>query len=129
MAPDRRSIGILPTACKQTIFHTDAVQAVGKIPIDLRSGAIQFLSMSGHKLHAPKGVGVLYVNRRTKFAPFVTGGGQEGGKRAGTQNVASIVGLGKACELAGESLEQKIAAVSAMRDDFENGVLERFPFA
>jgi cysteine desulfurase len=114
---------------KGVLFHTDAVPVIGKVPVNLSEAKINFLSMSGHKLHAPKGVGVLYVNRRTKFAPFVTGGGQEGGKRAGTQNVASIVGLGKACELAGESLEQKIAAVSAMRDDFENGVLERFPFA
>jgi cysteine desulfurase len=81
------------------LFHTDAVQAVGKIPINLKESAIDFLSLSGHKLHAPKGVGVLYVRKGTPFVPFLNGGHQERGRRGGTENVASIVGLGKACQL------------------------------
>lgn len=109
---------------KKALFHTDAVQAVGKIPLNLAESKINFLSLSGHKLHCPKGVGVLYVNKRTKFAPYLIGGGQENGKRAGTENVASIVGLGKACEVAGEHLEHENTVVRAWRDTFENGVLE-----
>ena len=110
---------------KHALFHTDAVQAVGKIPINLDHAKINFLSLSGHKLHCPKGVGVLYVNRRTKFAPYLIGGGQENGKRAGTQNVTGIVGLGKACEVAGEFLEHETTVVRGLRGAFENGVLER----
>ncbi len=111
---------------KKAIFHTDAVQAVGKIPINLASAHshINFLSVSGHKLHCPKGVGVLYVNRRTRFNPYLIGGGQEHGKRAGTENVASIVGFGKACKLAGENMEHENSFVRGLRDDFENRVLE-----
>ncbi len=109
---------------KRTLFHTDAVQAVGKIPLNLAESKINFLSVSGHKLHCPKGVGVLYVNRRTKFAPYLIGGGQEHGKRAGTENVASIVALGKACEVAGEFMEHEATEVRALRDEFEAGVLE-----
>jgi cysteine desulfurase len=107
------------------LFHTDAVQAVGKIPLALRESKINFLSLSGHKLHAPKGVGVLYVNRRTKFAPYLIGGGQENGKRAGTQNVAGIVALGKACEIAGRFMEHEATVVRGLRDAFESGVLTR----
>lgn len=107
------------------LFHTDAVQAVGKIPLALRESKINFLSLSGHKLHAPKGVGVLYVNRRTKFAPYLLGGGQENGKRAGTQNVAGIVALGKACEIAGRFMEHEATVVRGLRDAFESGVLTR----
>lgn len=110
---------------KGALFHTDAVQAIGKIPVNLRESKINFLSLSGHKLHCPKGVGVLYVNRRTKFAPFMTGGSQENGKRAGTQNVPFIVALGKACEVAGQWMEHEATAVRALRDQFEDGVLER----
>ncbi|MCE9608956.1 MAG: cysteine desulfurase NifS [Chthoniobacter sp.] len=110
---------------KGALFHTDAVQAVGKIPLALRESKINFLSLSGHKLHCPKGVGVLYVNRRTKFAPYLIGGGQENGKRAGTQNVAGIVALGKGCELAGEFMEHEATTVRGLRDAFENGVLAR----
>jgi cysteine desulfurase len=109
---------------KGALFHTDAVQAIGKIPIKLRDAKINFLSLSGHKLHCPKGVGVLYVNRRTKFHPFMIGGSQENGKRAGTQNVASIVALGKACELAGQWMKHENTEVLALRDTFEKGVLE-----
>jgi cysteine desulfurase len=112
---------------KKTLFHTDAVQAVGKIPINLSELHVNFLSVSGHKLHCPKGVGVLYVNRRTKFFPYLVGGGQEHGKRAGTENVASIIALGKACELAGEFMELENQEVKALRDEFENGVLENIP--
>jgi cysteine desulfurase len=112
---------------KQTIFHTDAVQAAGKIPIDLRSGAIQFLSLSGHKLHAPKGVGVLYVNRRTRFNPFLIGGSQEQKRRGGTHNTASIVALGKAAELAAEYLPEETARVKNLRDEFEQQVTAHIP--
>jgi cysteine desulfurase len=110
---------------KQTIFHTDAVQAAGKIPIDLQSGAIQFLSLSGHKLHAPKGVGALYVNRRTRFNPFLIGGSQEQKRRGGTHNTASIVALGKAAELAAEYLPEETARVKNLRDEFEQQVTTR----
>lgn len=110
---------------KHTLFHTDAVQAIGKIPFDLGHEKVNFVSLSGHKLHCPKGVGVLYVNRRTKFHPYLIGGGQEHGKRAGTENVASIVGLGKACELAGEFMAHENSEVKALRDTFENGILEK----
>ena len=110
---------------KGALFHTDAVQAIGKIPFRLADAKINFLSLSGHKLHCPKGVGVLYVGARTRFTPFMTGGGQENGKRAGTQNVASIVALGKACEIAGEFIPQEETEIRAMRDTFETGVLTR----
>jgi cysteine desulfurase len=110
---------------KQTIFHTDAVQAVGKVPIDLGSGAIQFLSLSGHKLHAPKGVGVLYVNRRARFNPLLIGGSQEEKRRGGTHNTASIVGLGKAAELAAEHLAEENTRVRNLRDRFEQEVMAR----
>ena len=113
---------------KGVLFHTDAVQTPGKI--DLRHVAksdIDFLSLSGHKLHAPKGVGVLYVKRRTKVVPFVIGGGQERGKRGGTENVASIVGLGRAAELTLSRLADEQVRVRALRDRFENTLLERLP--
>ena len=86
---------------KGILFHTDAVQAVGKIPIDLRQNAIDMLSLSGHKLHAPKGVGALYVRKGTKFSPFLIGGHQEKGRRGGTENVPSLIGLGEACGTGG----------------------------
>ena len=112
---------------KGTLFHTDAVQAVGKIPIDLQKSSIQFLSLSGHKIHAPKGVGALYVNRRTRFNPYLIGGGQENKKRGGTENTASIVGLGVAAELAEVHLSEENAQVRALRDTFEEGILKRIP--
>ena len=96
------------------LFHTDAVQAVGKIPINLKMLDVDFLSLSGHKLHAPKGVGVLYVKRGTPFVPFLAGGHQEKGRRGGTENVASIVGLGRACELAAEKMEEENTRVKAL---------------
>ncbi len=110
---------------KGALFHTDAVQAIGKIPINLADAKINFLSLSGHKLHCPKGVGVLYANRRTKFAPYLIGGGQENGKRAGTENVTSIIGLGKACEVAGEFMEHEATEVRGLRDEFEASLLSR----
>ncbi len=110
---------------KSALFHTDAVQAIGKIPIKLADAKINFLSLSGHKLHCPKGVGVLYANRRTKFAPYLIGGGQENGKRAGTENVTSIIGLGKACEVAGEFMEHEATEVRGLRDEFEASLLSR----
>lgn len=110
---------------KGAFFHTDAVQAVGKIPMNLSDTKINFLSLSGHKLHCPKGIGALYVNRRTRFNPFVIGGSQENGRRGGTENVASIVALGKAAELAKQGLEHEGVFVRALRDRFEEGVLAR----
>lgn len=109
---------------KGALFHTDAVQAVGKIPINLRDTKVNFLSLSGHKLHCPKGIGVLYVNRRTRFNSYLIGGGQENGKRAGTENVPYIVGLGKAAELAREAMDYENTEVKNLRDHFEDTLLE-----
>ena len=109
---------------KGVLFHTDAVQAVGKIPIRLRETAINFLSLSAHKFHGPKGVGALYVNGRTRFGPLIAGGGQENGRRGGTENVAGIVGLGKAAELALKYLAEGKGSVHSMRDRFEKAILE-----
>lgn len=109
---------------KGALFHTDAVQAVGKIPIRLADSKINFLSVSGHKLHCPKGVGVLYANRKSRFNSFLIGGGQENGKRAGTENVPYIVALGKAAELAGAAMEEENIEVKALRDHFENTLLD-----
>jgi len=106
------------------MFHTDAVQAVGKIQIDLKNTKIDMLSLSGHKLHAPKGIGVLYLRRGTRFRPLLRGGHQERGRRAGTENTASIVALGKACEMAGQHIEFENTMVKAMRDRLEEGILE-----
>ena len=109
---------------KGVLFHTDAVQAIGKIPIRLRDTAVNFLSLSAHKFHGPKGVGAFYVNRRTRFTPLVAGGGQENGRRGGTENAAGIVGLGKAAELAGKHLIEGKCSVRSMRDRFEKALLE-----
>jgi len=109
---------------KGVLFHTDAVQAAGKIPIRLRDTAINFLSLSAHKFHGPKGVGALYVKRRTRFHPLIAGGGQENERRGGTENVASIAGLGKAAERAVEFLSEGKAHVGSMRDRFEKAILE-----
>jgi cysteine desulfurase len=109
------------------LFHTDAVQAVGKLEIDLKELDIDFLSLSGHKLHAPKGIGVLYIKRGTVFVPFLTGGHQESGRRGGTENVASIVALGRACELAGEKMAEENGRVKKLRDRLEEGLLARVP--
>lgn len=109
------------------LFHTDAVQAVGKIPIDLQQSAIDMLSISGHKLHACKGIGVLYVRKGTKFSPFLIGGHQERGRRGGTENTAGIIGLGRACELAAQRMEEENTRVRELRDRLEKGLLGRVP--
>ncbi len=109
---------------KGVLFHTDAVQALGKIPIRLRDTAVDFLSLSAHKFHGPKGVGALYVNRRTRLSPLIAGGGQENARRGGTENVAGIVGLGKAAELAAKYLAEGNCSVRSMRDRFEKAILE-----
>ena len=111
------------------VFHTDAVQAVGKIPIDLRNIEVDMLSLSGHKFHGPKGIGALYVRKGTKFFPFLIGGHQESGRRGGTENVASIIGLGKASQLAADHLGKDIARVKELRDKLENELLKRIPNA
>ncbi len=102
-----------------SVFHTDAVQAVGKIPINLANSDIDLLSLSGHKLHAPKGVGVLYVRKGTRLTPFMLGGHQEHGRRAGTENVPGIIGLGKACEMAQTAFDVENKQVKALRDSLE----------
>lgn len=108
-------------------FHTDAVQALGKIPIDLKSSTIDMLSLSGHKLHAPKGVGVLYLRKGTRFSPFLIGGHQEKGRRGGTENTAGIIALGKACELAGRHMDDENTRVKHLRDLLEEGICSRIP--
>jgi cysteine desulfurase len=109
---------------KRVLFHTDAVQVTGKIPMRLRDSPINFLSLSAHKFHGPKGVGALYISRQTRFSPLIAGGGQENGRRGGTENVASIVGLGKAAELAFKYLAEGQCNIRSMRDRFEKFVLE-----
>ena len=109
------------------VFHTDAVQAVGKLPISMADSHVDMLSLSGHKLHAPKGVGALYVRKGTKFAPFMLGGHQEHGRRGGTENVAAIIGMGKAAELAAEKMEDENRQVSLLRDKLEIALLDRIP--
>ena len=110
---------------RDIVFHTDAVQAVGKIPMDLASTGIDMLSLSGHKIHGPKGIGVLYVRKGTKFSPFLIGGHQEGGRRGGTENVPAIVGLGAACDFVGRHMEEENTRVRRLRDKLESGLLER----
>jgi cysteine desulfurase len=112
---------------RQIVFHTDAVQAVGKIPIDTKKLSVDMLSLSGHKLHAPKGVGALYVRKGTRFHPYMIGGHQERGRRAGTENVASIIGLGKACELAGKNLDNEVNYLKGLRNKLENALLKSCP--
>ncbi len=114
---------------KGIVFHTDAVQAVGKIPLNLSQSSIDLLSISGHKLHAPKGVGVLYVRKGTRFSPFMLGGHQESGRRGGTENVASIIALGKACELAAASIEEENDRIRRLRDKLEKAICATCPDA
>lgn len=110
-------------------FHTDAVQAVGKIPIDLKHTHIDMLSLSGHKLHAPKGIGVLYLRRGTRFRPLMRGGQQERGRRPGTENAPAIIGLGKAAELAMAHIGTENSEVRFLRDKLERGILAQVPNA
>ncbi len=107
------------------LFHTDAVQAVGKTPFSLADMPVNYLALSGHKLNAPKGVGVLYARKGTPVRPLLKGGHQERGRRAGTENSPYIVGLGKACELAGKYMNEERTRVRVLRDRLENGLLER----
>ena len=112
---------------KGVLCHTDAVQAAGKIRLDVRELGVDFLSLSGHKLHAPKGVGLLYVKRHTKFQPYIIGGGQERGRRGGTENVPNIVAFGRAAELALVNLAAEHASVRSLRDRLEARILEAIP--
>ena len=108
-------------------MHTDAVQVAGKIPIDVRKVPVDMLSISGHKFHAPKGVGVLYLRRGTKIKPFMLGGHQESGRRAGTENVPYIVGLAKACALSTAQMADEARALAPLRDRLEAGILAACP--
>ena len=110
---------------KGILFHTDAVQAAGKIPINMKNNVIDMLSISGHKLHAPKGIGILYIRRGTKFSPFLIGGHQEKGRRGGTENTPSIIGLGRACELAASNMEKENTYVRRLRDKLEHELLKK----
>lgn len=109
------------------LFHTDAVQAVGHVPIDVEKMQIDLLSMSGHKLGAPKGVGAIYIRRGTKISPLIFGGAQEKHLRAGTENIPAIVGLGKAAELAVQEMEETTKKLTALRDKLIQGILEKIP--
>ena len=111
------------------LFHTDAVQAVGKLPMRLADLPVDMLSLSGHKLHAPKGIGALYVRRGTRFSPFMVGGHQERNRRGGTEPVPSIVALGRAAELAKTRLQDEPTRVRALRDRLEKGLLAKCPGA
>lgn len=109
------------------LFHTDAVQAVGKVPIDMKKTRVDMLSLSGHKLHAPKGVGALYLRKGTKFSPFLIGGHQEKGRRGGTENVASIIGLGRASDFVTSHMEEENTRVKFFRDKLETEFVRRIP--
>ncbi|MBD5646731.1 MAG: cysteine desulfurase NifS [Desulfovibrio sp.] len=109
------------------LFHTDAVQAVGKIPIDLRHLPVDMLTLSGHKINAPKGIGALYVRKGVRFRPLVRGGHQERGRRAGTENVPYIVGLGVAAQLCAQFMQEERVDVARLRDKLESGLLARIP--
>lgn len=109
------------------LFHTDAVQAVGKTPIDLSHLPVDMLSLSGHKIHAPKGIGALYIRKGTKFRSFIKGGHQEKGRRAGTENVPYIVGLGMAAKLSGDFMQHERVDVALLRDELEKGLLNQIP--
>ncbi|UCE54739.1 MAG: cysteine desulfurase NifS [Desulfobacterales bacterium] len=110
---------------RDIVFHTDAVQAIGKIPIDVNNTGVDMLSLSGHKFHAPKGIGALYIRKGTKFAPFMVGGHQEKGRRGGTENTAAIIGLGKAAKLAEKHLDENgYERIKGLRDKLENNLLE-----
>lgn len=110
---------------RDIVFHTDAVQAIGKIPIDVDKTGVAMLSLSGHKFHAPKGIGALYIRKGTKFAPFMVGGHQERGRRGGTENTAAIIGLGKAAQLAKKHLDENgYERIKGLRDKLEINLLE-----
>ncbi len=114
---------------RKVVFHTDAVQIVGKLPVNVKDLPVDMLTLSGHKIHAPKGIGALYVRKGTRFYPYIIGGHQENGRRAGTENVAFIIGLGKACEIAAKSIQKEINFVKKLRDKLEKGLLNNCPDA
>ena len=116
---------IVKSKNKNTKLFVDAVQAAGKIPIDVQACGVDMLGISGHKFHAPKGIGALYVNSQTMITPLIVGGHQERGKRAGTENTPYIAGLGKAAELASEGLKYEATEVKRLRDKLETGILSR----
>ena len=109
------------------LFHSDGVQVAGKIPINMKESQVDMLSLSGHKLHAPKGVGILYIRKGVPFSPFIIGGHQEKGRRGGTENTAGIIGLGKACQLALANMEDENTRVRDLRDRLETEILKRIP--
>ncbi len=110
-------------------LHVDAVQAAGKIPLDMTQTHVDLLTVSGHKLHASKGTGLLYIRRGTRTSPFILGGGQERGRRSGTENIPAIVGLGAALDMAADNLTAKIERIRELRDALENGILANTPTA
>jgi len=110
------------------IFHTDAVQTVGKIPVDVNDLGVDLLSMSSHKIYGPKGIGALYIRKGTKISPFMTGGAQESKRRAGTENIPGIVGFGKAAELAKSELQEQYDKLIKLRDKLINGIMETIPY-
>lgn len=114
---------------KGALFHSDAVQAIGKIPINMAASNIDMLSLSGHKLHAPKGIGVLYLRKGTPFRPLLVGGHQEKSRRAGTENAAAIIALGKACQLAGQHMDAENTVVKGMRDRLQDALMSAIPHA
>ncbi|HAX97799.1 MAG TPA: cysteine desulfurase NifS [Candidatus Atribacteria bacterium] len=114
---------------RKVVFHTDAVQIVGKLPVNVKDLPVDMLTLSGHKIHAPKGIGALYVRKGTRFYPYIIGGHQEKGRRAGTENVAFIIGLGKACEIAAKCMQKEVDFVKQLRDKLENGLLNNCPDA
>ncbi|MEZ4599345.1 MAG: aminotransferase class V-fold PLP-dependent enzyme [Syntrophotaleaceae bacterium] len=112
---------------KGVVFHCDAAQAVGKVPVDFKASEIDLMSLSGHKFYGPKGIGALIVRKGLKFHPLLHGGAQEQNRRAGTENVAGIVGLGKACELAAKTVAKESLRLENLRDRLEQGILEMIP--
>lgn len=114
---------------KKVLFHTDAVQAIGSVPVDVKEMNIDLLSLAGHKLYGPKGIGALYIRKGVRIDNLIHGGGQERGRRAGTENIPGAVGLGKAIEIATENIEENRARLTVLRDKLIDGVLERIPYA
>ena len=114
---------------KKVLFHTDAVQAMGSVPVDVKEMNIDLLSLAGHKLYGPKGIGALYIRKGVRIDNLIHGGGQERGRRAGTENIPGVVGLGKAIEIATENIEENRARLTVLRDKLIDGVLERIPYA
>lgn len=123
-------IGEIAKLCseKRIFFHTDAIQAIGKLEINVKELRLDMLSISSHKINGPKGVGALYIKSGTKIEPYIFGGGQENGLRSGTENVASVVGFGKACELAKENLEKNILHFKNLRDVLVSKVMKEIPY-